>query len=65
MMMWTIDLGSHEAGDCFICNLFQCMAYASAYCRTILDGYMHVGTKYWQTGVGGRRHKFYVLRYNG
>lgn len=31
----------------------QCMAYALAYCRTILDGYTHAGTEYWKSGVGG------------
>jgi len=31
----------------------QCMAYALAYCRTILDGYTHAGTEYWQYGTGG------------
>lgn len=31
----------------------QCMAYALAYCRTILDGYVHSGTEYWKNGVGG------------
>lgn len=28
----------------------QCMAYALAYCRTILDGYVHSGTEYWKMG---------------
>ncbi|MCM1186909.1 MAG: RICIN domain-containing protein [Lachnoclostridium sp.] len=31
----------------------QCMAYALAYCRTILDGYTHAGNEYWQAGIGG------------